>query len=348
MRVELQQHRKELSAYLQHALRELEAVESADDLAGWRRANLGRSGAMISWRKRVGTLDPSSRPELGRLVNEAANRLTKAYDRRSDAIEQAERSTALTRNAVDVTLPPRQRRRGTVHPVMSMLEEVIDIFGQMGFTVFETPHVEFDSFNFQLLNMPPHHPARDMQDTFYVTPEVLLRTHTSSGQVRAMRAYAPDPLRVILPGLCYRHEDVTPRTELQFFQVEGLMVGPRVRLSDLKGLLLTYARYVFGEDQEVRMRASYFPFTEPSVEVDIRCTLCHGSGCRVCKWTGWLELLGGGVVHPTVLRNGGYDPEKVSGIAWGMGVERQLLLRHEIHDIRVFYKNDLRFLQQFP
>ncbi len=344
MKVEAGTGGEALAAYLERALGELQAAGTVDDLAAWRRQNTGRSGEIARWRQSIGRVDPAERPELGRLVNEAWEALTEAFDRRSEEVQADESASA--KDAVDVTLPPRRRHRGRAHPVMSMLQEIIGVFEKMGFTVFESPHVELDAYNFELLNMPPQHPARDMQDTFYVTPQVVLRTHTSAGQIRAMRAHAPEALRVIIPGLCYRNEDVTPRSELQFFQVEGLMVGDNVRLSDLKGILLAYARHVYGSD-EVRMRASYFPFTEPSVEIDIKCTPCHGAGCRVCKYTGWLELLGGGVVHPTVLRNGGYDPDKVSGIAWGMGVERQLLLRHEINDIRLFYRGDLRFLNHF-
>jgi phenylalanyl-tRNA synthetase alpha chain len=227
------------------------------------------------------------------------------------------------------------------------LREVVGVFEQMGFVVYESPHVELDELNFELLNMPPDHPARDMQDTFYVSDDVVLRTHTSAGQVRAMRQLCPGPVRVILPGLCYRHENITPRSEIQFHQIEGLLVGPEVRLSDLKGVLLKFARALFGPNQAIRMRGSYFPFTEPSCEVDIRCTLCDGKGCRVCKQSGWLELLGAGLVHPVVLRNGGYDPTKVRGIAFGMGIERLVLLRHGIDDIRLIFQNDLRFLRQF-
>ncbi|MGH3866618.1 MAG: phenylalanine--tRNA ligase subunit alpha [Pseudonocardiaceae bacterium] len=344
MKVEAGTGGEALAVYLERALGELQAAGTVDDLAAWRRQNTGRSGEIARWRQSIGRVDPADRPELGRLVNEAWEALNEAFDRRSEEVQADE--SASSKDAVDVTLPPRRRHRGRAHPVMSMLQEIIGVFEKMGFTVFESPHVELDAYNFELLNMPPQHPARDMQDTFYVTPQVVLRTHTSAGQIRAMRAHAPEPLRVVIPGLCYRNEDVTPRSELQFFQVEGLMVGDNVRLSDLKGILLAYARHVYGSD-EVRMRASYFPFTEPSVEIDIKCTPCHGAGCRVCKHTGWLELLGGGVVHPTVLRNGGYDPDKVSGIAWGMGVERQLLLRHEINDIRLFYRGDLRFLNHF-
>lgn len=332
-----------LSAYVDRAAQELRVVETLEQLTEWRRAHLGKSGEALRWRQSLGTVDPDERPELGRLVNSAIQRLSTAFDERSELLRN---NLAASAEIIDVTIPPGRRRRGRQHPVMSMLHEVIGVFEKLGFSVFESPHVELDEYNFGLLNMPPAHPARDMQDTFYISPSVLLRTHTSAAQIRAMRAHAPAPLQVIMPGLCYRNEDVTPRSELQFFQVEGLMVGKGIRLSDLKGLLSAFARNIYDTD-EVRMRASYFPFTEPSVELDIRCTICHGAGCRVCKRTGWLELLGGGVVHPIVLRNGGYDPAKVSGIAWGMGIERQVLLRHEINDIRHFYRNDLRFLASF-
>ncbi len=213
--------------------------------------------------------------------------------------------------------------------------------------MFDSPHVESDENNFQHLNMPPDHPARDMQDTFFVEGGGVMRTHTSPGQIRAMQAFKPEPLRVIVPGLCYRYEDINPRKDIQFHQVEGLMIGPSVRLSDLKGLLLTFARRIFGPDQAIRTRGSYFPFTEPSLEVDIRCTLCQGKGCRVCKMSGWLELLGAGLMHPHVLRAGGYDPDKVQGVAFGLGVARILLLRHQLDDIRSLFQNDLRLLEQF-
>lgn len=332
-----------LSAYFDRAAQELQDADTLEQLTEWRRLHLGKSGEALRWRQALGNVDSAERPALGRAVNSAITNLNAAFEERSEHLHD---DAAATAEIVDVTVPPGRRRRGRQHPVMSMLHEVIGVFEKLGFTVFESPHVEFDEYNFGLLNMPPAHPARDMQDTFYVSPSVLMRTHTSAAQIRAMRAHAPAPLQVIMPGLCYRNEDVTPRSEMQFFQVEGLMVGEEVRLSDLKGLLAAFAAYIYGTD-EVRMRASYFPFTEPSVELDIHCTICDGAGCRVCKHTGWLELLGGGVVHPIVLRNGGYDPEKVSGVAWGMGIERQVLLRHEIKDIRYFYRDDLRFLANF-
>ena len=218
----------------------------------------------------------------------------------------------------------------------------------MGFQIYRSPDVETDEYNFELLNMPPHHPARDMVDTFYTTdPGVLLRTHTSPGQIRVMRERAPEPIRVILPGMCYRYEQITARSEVQFNQVEGLAVGMNISFADLKGTLTAFARRFFGQAVKARFRASYFPFTEPSAEMDIECFVCGGEGCPVCKRTGWLEILGSGMVHPVVLRNGGYDPQQYSGFAFGMGPERIAMLEHGIDDIRGFWANDLRFLEQF-
>ncbi|MDH4248710.1 MAG: phenylalanine--tRNA ligase subunit alpha, partial [Deltaproteobacteria bacterium] len=221
------------------------------------------------------------------------------------------------------------------------------IFAEMGFQVYESPDVETDENNFGLLNIPPYHPARDMWDTFWVNDDVVLRTHTSPGQIRCMRQYHPEPIRVILPGKCYRYEQITPRSEHQFFQIEGLAVGHNIRMTDLIGTLKQFADKMYGEGRKMRLRGSYFPFTEPSVEIDMDCILCKGKGCRVCKHTGWLEIAGAGMVHPVVLRNGGYDPAEWSGFAFGMGVERPAMLQHGIEDIRYFYGNDLRFLRQF-
>jgi phenylalanyl-tRNA synthetase alpha chain len=237
---------------------------------------------------------------------------------------------------------------GRLHPTTQTLRRIIHIWGEMGFQVYRSRDVETEAYNFELLNMPAHHPARDMWDTFYTTaPGVLLRTHTSPGQMRVMRERAPEPIRVVLPGMCYRYEQITPRSEIQFNQVEGLAVGHAITFADLKGTLTAFARRMFGADVRTRFRAGHFPFTEPSGEMDIECFVCAGEGCPVCKHTGWLEILGSGMVHPTVLANGGYDPERVSGFAFGMGVERIAMLRHQIGDIRYFWGNDLRFLEQF-
>jgi phenylalanyl-tRNA synthetase alpha chain len=228
------------------------------------------------------------------------------------------------------------------------LRHIYRIFGDMGFQVYRSRDVETDDYNFGLLNFPPHHPAREMQDSFYTeTPDVILRTHTSPGQIHAMREYCPEPIRIILPGMCWRNEQITARSDIQFYQVEGLAVGENITFADLKGTLTEFARRLYGADRQTRFRASYFPFTEPSAEMDVSCYLCDGQGCQVCKYTGWLEILGCGMVHPVVLRNGGYDPMKYSGFAFGMGPDRVTMLKHGIDDFRLFWGNDLRFLQQF-
>ena len=336
----------ELQIYFAAAREALERVGTSAEADAWYQAHLAPSGKTTSLRRSIGKLPPEERKAFGQAINEQVQKLEAALEARRGELSARELGERLKSETVDVTLPPRSRDTGRLHPLTATLRELTQVFGEMGFTVFESRHVELDEYNFTLLNMPPDHPARDMQDTLYVSDSVLLRTHTSAGQIRAMKTLGPGPIRVILPGLCYRKEDVTARSEMQFHQVEGLMVGEHVRFSDLKGILLGFARRCFGEQQHVRFRGSFFPFTEPSVEVDIRCTLCNAEGCRVCKYTGWLELLGAGLVHPTVLRNGGYDPERVRGIAFGMGVERMVMLRHGIDDIRHFYRNDLRFLEQ--
>lgn len=336
----------DVETYVREEAARLSALRTQAELEGWFRENLGKDGILFRWKRSVGTAPVARRGALGRLVNGASDRLTEAFEARQEAVAQDRIDRDVAASGIDVTLPPARRRRGGLHPVTAVLNEICDLFISLGFTQFESEEIESDELNFQLLNMPKNHPARTMQDTFYVGGDVVLRTHTSPGQIHAMRAHAPHPCRVVLPGRCFRNEDITPRSEVQFHQIEGLVVGPAVRFSDLKGLLLTFARRFYGEDQEIRMRGSYFPFTEPSVEVDIRCTLCLGAGCRICKDSGWLELLGAGLVHPQVLRNGGYDPGAVRGIAFGMGVERAVLLRHQISDIRLLFQNDLRFLEQ--
>lgn len=326
----------------------LARVEHEESLEAWYRATLSKSGTISNLLKTVKTIPAEDRPEFGREVNLIFAELRRCFEARKAELENLRLARELDSSAIDVTLPPQRRRVGRYHPVSSTLREICDILANMGFHVFESPNVELDEYNFQLLNIPKHHPARDMQDTFFVDEDVVLRTHTSPGQIRAMRTFAPNPCQVILPGRCYRHEDITPRSEIQFHQIEGLLVGPNVRFTDLKGVLTRFARLAYGDRQQIRIRGSYFPFTEPSVEVDIRCTICEGAGCRVCKHTGWLEMLGAGLVHPAVLINGGYSPSKVRGIAFGMGIERNILLRHRISDIRNFFQNDLRFLSQFP
>ncbi len=335
----------------QLAAEALAALESAADskaLESWHVVYLGRKGRVTQMIRRVGELPKEERPAFGRRANELKRELETAYEKRVQAIKAAEMEKALAEGAIDVTLPGRPVARGRLHPSTQVLRRIYQIWADMGFQIYRSRDVETDEYNFQLLNIPPHHPARDMQDTFYTTEEgVLLRTHTSPGQIHAMREYCPEPIRVILPGMCYRYEQISARYEIQFHQVEGLAVGYNVRFTDLKGTLTDFAQRMFGAGRKTRFRASYFPFTEPSAEMDVECILCDGQGCRVCKHTGWLEILGCGMVHPVVLQNGGYDPTVYSGYAFGMGPERITMLKHGIEDIRYFWGNDLRFLEQF-
>ena len=338
---------KELERLEEEARAALDLVDD-EGLAAWRTSYLGRRGKVTEAVKSVGTLPPEERPAYGRRANEVKQTLETAYEARAAELAEVQGARSLAAEAVDVTLPGRQRRPGRLHPATRTLREIYAICAEMGFQVFTSRDVETDDYNFTLLNMPPHHPARDMWDTFYTTrPGVILRTHTSPGQIRAMRRYCPEPIRVILPGMCYRYEQITARSEIMFNQVEGLAVGKRITMADLKGCLVDFARRMFGAGRKIRFRASHFPFTEPSAEVDMDCILCKGEGCRVCKYTGWLEILGAGMVHPVVLRNGGYDPDVYSGFAFGMGPERIAMLKHGIEDIRYFWGNDLRFLEQF-
>jgi len=326
----------------------LAKATTSDDLESWWRETLGRKGEVQLMTRKMGDVDPAERPAFGKRVNEVKQALHVAFEARKNEIEGAELQVRLDEEAIDVTLPGRRQPAGGLHPSTRVMRTIYRIFGDMGFQIYRSPDVVTDEYNFEWLNMPPEHPARDMQDTFYTTDEnVVLRTHTSAGQILAMREYHPEPIRVILPGMCYRNEQITSRSEIQFHQIEGLAVGHAITFADLKGTLTEFARRLFGADRETRFRASYFPFTEPSAEMDVSCILCDGTGCRLCKKTGWLEILGCGMVHPVVLRNGGYDPEEFSGFAFGMGPERITMLKYGIDDIRYFWSNDLRFLQQF-
>ena len=329
------------------ALVALESVHDEDALRVWYAAHLGKKSPVMTALGDLGKLPKEQRAEYGRRGNEVKRALEAAYAGKEQAVQAEALARSLRENAVDVTLPGRRPRPGHLHISTQTLRHIYQVFGEMGFQVYEASDVETDDYNFGLLNMPPHHPARDMWDTFWLDSGALLRTHTSPGQIRAMREMYPNPVRVILPGKCYRYEQITTRSEHQFYQIEGLVVGHSIAVSDLKGTMLNAARRLYGEDRIVRFRGSYFPFTEPSVEVDMNCILCDGAGCRVCKYTGWLEISGAGMVHPVVLRNGGYDPDEWSGFALGMGLERPIMLKYGIDDIRYFYGNDLRFLRQF-
>jgi phenylalanyl-tRNA synthetase alpha chain len=334
-----------IEALRAEALEALGAASSLEDLDRWRVEYLGRKGGAVTQLLRgVGQLSVKERPAAGQAGNELKVALAEAYENRQLELSRSAEERA---GKVDVTLPGRPVGLGRLHLTTQTLREIYAIFARMGFQVEEWPEVETDLLNFELLNMPPHHPARDMWDTFYVDSKVVLRTHTSPGQIRSMRKHCPDPIRVILPGKCYRYEAVTARSESMFYQVEGLAVGLHITLADLKGTMVEFARQMFGADRRVRFRCSHFPFTEPSVEVDMDCIICGGEGCRVCKYTGWVEISGAGMVHPQVLKNGGYDPDVYSGYAFGMGPERIAMIKYTIDDIRLFYSNDLRFAEQF-
>ena len=329
----------------------LTALEAAADEAALEQARvryLGRKGSLAAILRGLADLPPAERPAVGKLANEVKERLEAALAARREALQAAARAAALAAERVDVTLPGRPVPMGRLHPSTQVLRRICQIWADMGFQIYRSRDVETEEMNFELLNIPAHHPARDMWDTFYTTVDgILLRTHTSPGQIRAMRECCPNPIRVILPGMCYRYEQITARSEIQFHQVEGLAVGRHVSMTDLKGTLISFAHRMFGAARRVRFRASHFPFTEPSAEMDVECMLCEGAGCMVCKQTGWLEILGCGMVHPEVLKNGGYDPAIYSGFAFGMGPERITMLKHRIEDIRYFWTNDLRFLEQF-
>lgn len=341
------------------ALESLAAVGDQAALEAWRIANVGRSSPLMMAFAELGKLSKEEKPIVGAAANRVKVALESALEEKSKEIKNAVLAKSITEEKLDVTLPGRTKHIGRLHPSTQQLRRVLAILAEMGFQVYTSREVETDEYNFQLLNFPPHHPARDMQDTFFVEAgnrgdnPILMRTHTSPGQIRAMREAVatnpqdPPPIRIALPGMCFRYEQITARSEIQFNQVEGLAVGRNITFADLKGTLADFVRRMFGEGARLRFRASYFPFTEPSAEVDVECFVCGGKGCQVCKNSGWLEILGCGMIHPVVLQNGGYDPKIYSGFAFGMGPERQLMLRNKINDIRYFWGNDVRFLEQF-
>ena len=339
---------KKLEMIKADALSALAEVSDGEALEAWRVAHLGRSSAVMGVFSSMATMDKTLRPIMGKAANEVRQALESALAEKRQALEEVALQQALATEKLDVTLPGRSITRGRLHPLTQVLRRIYRTFGDMGFQVYRSPEVETDDYNFTYLNMPPYHPARDMWDTFYTkTDGVLLRTHTSPGQIRVMRERAPEPIRVILPGATMRYEQLSARSEIEFAQVEVLVVGKGVTFAELKGTLTDFARRLFGEEAHTRLRPSHFPFTEPSAEMDVECFVCGGAGCGVCKETGWLEILGCGMVHPTVLKYGGYDPEVYSGFAAGMGIDRSTLMRYRIDDIRHFRNNDIRFLQQF-
>ena len=324
---------------------ELESARSREELTAIRTKYLGRKGLLTSILRDLGNVPVEERPGIGKLSNEIKEYLSAKLDRRIEAIDAELKGDALKRDRIDVTLPGRRISPGRTHPISQISDEISQIFVGLGFSVVEGPEVEFDYYNFEALNMPKDHPARDMQDTFYVNDNIVLRTHTSPVQIRIMEKQKP-PVRVICPGKVYRCDSDTSHSPM-FHQIEGLLVDKGITFGDLKGVLTSFARQVFGKNAILRFRPSFFPFTEPSAEVDIRCVMCEGAGCRVCGQSGWLEILGSGMVDPEVFKVVGYDPEEVSGFAFGMGLERIAMLKYGISDIRLFFENDIRFLNQF-
>ncbi len=324
---------------------ELNSVNDEISLQNLKAKFVGRKGVITDILKGMKDIPDSDRPRMGKLINEAKTFVEDLIERRLDALREEKKRRSLYEEKIDVTLPGRGNPIGARHPITQVMEEITTIFERMGFEVAEGPEVETDYYNFEALNIPKNHPARDMQDTFYVSDEIVLRTHTSPVQIRVMEKRKP-PVKVIAPGKVYRCDSDISHTPM-FHQIEGLLVDEGVTFGDLKGVLTEFVRLVFGESVGVRFRPSFFPFTEPSAEVDIACLICGGRGCRVCKNTGWLEILGCGMVDPEVFRSVGYDPDKYSGFAFGMGIERIAMLKFGINDIRLFFENDIRFLRQF-
>ncbi len=339
--------RERLEELLNEARAEIEKSGVKGSLLTVKSKYLGRKGVLQGLFKDIGALAVDERKRAGEFINTVKTSLESEIETRLASIHAAEQAERLKTERLDVTLPGRARSLGSIHPVTRVLYEVEDIFASLGFGIAEGPEVEVDYYNFEALNIPRDHPARDMQDTFYINEEVLLRTHTSPVQIRVMEEHPP-PLRIIAPGTVYRRDSDVTHTPM-FHQVEGFMVDTNVTFSNLKGVLTHFLHSFFGENIEVRFRPSFFPFTEPSAEVDIRCVICKGKSavCRVCKGSGWLEVLGSGMIHPEVFKSVKYDPEKVSGFAFGLGIERMAMLKYGIDDIRLFFDNDLRFLSQY-
>ena len=328
----------------------LSAIKSASDeqaLQDVRVKYLGKKGEVTALLKGLGKLSPEERPKMGALVNAVRQALEAEIDALKTSMEVAAMNARLEEEKIDITLPGRAPKSGHIHPLTTVNEMIEDFFMKMGYTVEEGPEIEQDHFNFECLNLPKDHPARDMQDSFYITENFLLRTHTSPVQARTMQRYEPNsPIRMIAPGKVYRWDYDATHSPV-FHQVEGLIIDEHITFADLKGTIETFLRHMFGDETKVRFRTSFFPFTEPSAEVDISCVMCGGEGCRVCSHTGWLEILGCGMVHPRVLELNGYDPNKVTGFAFGMGVERIAMLLYGIGDLRLFFEDDIRFLEQF-
>ena len=338
---------QELQRIKEVALTAIKVATDQQALQDVRVKYLGKKGEVTALLKGLGKLSPEERPKMGALVNAVREALEAELDKIKSSMETAAMNARLEEEKIDITLPGRAPKTGHIHPLTTVNEMIEDFFMKMGYTVEEGPEVEQDYYNFECLNLPKDHPARDMQDSFYITENFLLRTHTSPVQARTMQRHEPNsPIRMIAPGKVYRWDYDATHSPV-FHQVEGLIIDEHITFADLKGTIETFLRHMFGDDTKVRFRTSFFPFTEPSAEVDISCVMCGGEGCRVCSHTGWLEILGCGMVHPNVLKLNGYDPNEVQGFAFGMGVERIAMLKYGINDLRLFYENDKRFLTQF-
>ncbi|MDW0112941.1 phenylalanine--tRNA ligase subunit alpha [Sporosarcina saromensis] len=338
---------QQLQQLKDEALGKIQDAQSVKELNDVRVAYLGKKGPITDLLKGMGKLPAEERPKMGALVNVVRETVTASLEERMALLEAEAINTQLAKEAIDVTLPGRPVQAGNHHPLTRVVEEIEDFFISMGYEIAEGPEVEKDYYNFEALNLPKGHPARDMQDSFYISDDILLRTHTSPVQARTMEAKGGEAIKIICPGKVYRRDNDDATHSHQFTQIEGLVVGEDIRMSDLKGTLDLFAKKMFGAEREIRLRPSFFPFTEPSVEMDISCFKCGGKGCNVCKKTGWIEILGAGMVHPNVLEMAGYDPSAVTGFAFGMGPERIAMLKYGIEDIRHFYTNDSRFISQF-
>ena len=331
----------------QNAMVEIDESSTSDKLQELKIKFLAKKSVLMSLLSTLGSLPPEERKEMGQKLNEIKGKIATAIEAKENELRKLELEKKLKSETIDISLPSKRVELGGQNPFYVVRDEIIDIFLNMGFEVADGPEVETDLFNFELLNIPQDHPARDMQDTFYISDSVLLRTHTSPVQAHTMKAAEGKPIRIICPGKTYRRDDDDATHSHQFAQIEGLVIDKDINIGHLKATLELFAKKMFGEKREIRLRPSYFPFTEPSVEVDITCANCDGKGCSMCKGTGYIEILGGGMVHPNVLRMNGYDPDKYSGFAFGIGIERVAILRYGIDDIRKFYQNDIRFLRQY-
>ena len=338
--------RETLERLQQTVEQELGSIEDKQALEALRVRVIGKKGELTALLRGMGQLTPEERPAAGQMINEVREKLTAMLEARQDALRMVERRAALMRETIDVTEPVPPLPLGSAHPVNLVMDEMVDCFTGMGFEVVEGPEIELDHFNFELMNIPKNHPARDAQDTFYVDDNIVLRTHTSPMQARTMLSRKP-PIRVICPGRVFRSDEADATHSPVFHQMEGLVVDKDVTMADLRGTLNAFAERIYGKGTQTRFRPSFFPFTEPSTEVDLTCAACHGKGCRVCKGTGWIEVLGGGMVNPRVLEMCGIDPTVYSGFAFGIGLDRIAMMRYAIPDLRLLYEGDVRFLGQF-